>query len=164
VISWLVQARIRRPFSLPPPLPHDPRSIRRGGLMTGYGILLTFDSRATLVRRMSPARAKVSSHPHSSRFRYQTQTGRQRERERWGGGREKDGARLMQVPINAPYQWRLQISLCCPFPAPLRIETLKADYRGSSSSRYSPLQSLICAHWYLRMYVRQGTRRDIPEA
>jgi len=79
---------VARASSHPPSPPPDPRSIRRGGLMTGYGILLTFDSRvryarATLVRRMSPARAKVSSHPHSSRFKYQTQTERGRKGERW---------------------------------------------------------------------------------
>lgn len=49
----------------------------RGGLMTGYGILLTFDScirytSAVPVRAgcHQTARAEVSSHPHSSRSKY----------------------------------------------------------------------------------------------
>jgi len=123
--------------------------------MTGYGILLTFDSRvlyarATLVRRMSPARAKVSSHPHSSRFKYQTRTER---------GKEKDGARLMPVPINAPYQWRLQISLCCPFPARSALKRSKPIIVASvhRDARLFKV-SFVCIS--IRKCIRKEIRRD----
>lgn len=49
----------------------------RGGLMTGYGILLTFDSCIRYTNSVpvrtgchQTARAEVSSHPHSSRSKY----------------------------------------------------------------------------------------------